>query len=151
MDIPFIEQVKIQARLLVPILKALQAELGKEHADEIVRKALEEQMLKMGREMRELSKGSSIEKIVASTPFFTAGGALDIKIIEHTPETLKSNVTRCLYAQFYKEIGEPELGSLLVCSQDFPLYKGLAPDVEFTRTQTIMEGADHCDFRFQAK
>ena len=29
MDIPLIEQVKIQARILVPLLRTLQAELGK--------------------------------------------------------------------------------------------------------------------------
>ena len=32
MDIPLIEQVKIQARVLVPLVKALQAELGEERA-----------------------------------------------------------------------------------------------------------------------
>lgn len=108
-------------------------------------------MYKMGQEMRALSQGSSLDRIAAATPFFTSGGALDIEIVQHTPDTLKSNVTRCLYAQFYKEIGEPELGFLLLCGQDFPLYEGLAPDVEFTCTRTIMEGADHCDFRFQVK
>ena len=40
MDVPLIEQVKIQARILVPLVKALQAELGEERANEIVRKAL---------------------------------------------------------------------------------------------------------------
>jgi hypothetical protein len=40
MDIPLIEQVKIQAQVLVPLVKALQAELGEEPANAIVRKAL---------------------------------------------------------------------------------------------------------------
>jgi hypothetical protein len=40
MDIPLIEQVKIQAQVLVPLVKALQAELGEERANAIVRKAL---------------------------------------------------------------------------------------------------------------
>ena len=40
MDIPLIEQVKIQGQVLVPIVKALQAELGEERANAIVRKAL---------------------------------------------------------------------------------------------------------------
>src|SRR5688572_12899742 len=42
MDIPTIEQVKIQARALVPLVKALQAELGEERANAIVRLALGE-------------------------------------------------------------------------------------------------------------
>lgn len=40
MDIPLIEQVKIQARILVPLLRTLQAELGEARANELVRKAL---------------------------------------------------------------------------------------------------------------
>ena len=40
MDVPFIEQVKIQAQVLVPLVKALRAELGEERANALVRKAL---------------------------------------------------------------------------------------------------------------
>ena len=52
---------------------------------------------------------------------------------------------------FYKELGEPDLGFLFVCSQDFPLTEGFRPDIELTRTQTIMQRATHCDFRFRLK
>jgi hypothetical protein len=38
MDIPIIEQARIQARVLVPLVKALQAELGEDRANAIVRK-----------------------------------------------------------------------------------------------------------------
>lgn len=40
MGIPVLKQAKIQARVLVPLAKALQAELGEERANAIVRKAL---------------------------------------------------------------------------------------------------------------
>jgi hypothetical protein len=40
MGIPVIEQAKIQAQVLVPLIKALQAELGEERANALVRKAL---------------------------------------------------------------------------------------------------------------
>lgn len=40
MDMPLIEQIKIQAQVLVPLVKALQAELGEERANAIVRTAL---------------------------------------------------------------------------------------------------------------
>jgi hypothetical protein len=39
-DIPVFEQAKIQAQVLVPLVKALQAELGEERANAVVRKAL---------------------------------------------------------------------------------------------------------------
>jgi hypothetical protein len=40
MDIPLIEQAKIQAQVLVPLVRALQAELGEERANALVRKAI---------------------------------------------------------------------------------------------------------------
>ena len=42
MDIPVIERVKIQAQVLIPLVKALQAEMGEERANTIVRSALGE-------------------------------------------------------------------------------------------------------------
>lgn len=46
-------------------------------------------------------------------------------------------------------LGEPELGFLLVCTGDFAVAEGFGPDIKLTRTQTIMQGADHCDFRYR--
>jgi hypothetical protein len=40
MNVPVIERVKIQAQVLVPLVKALQAELGEERANANVRRAL---------------------------------------------------------------------------------------------------------------
>ena len=40
MAVPLIEQVKIQAQVLVPLVRALQSELGEERANALVRKAI---------------------------------------------------------------------------------------------------------------
>jgi hypothetical protein len=36
-----------------------------------------------------------------------------------------------------------------VCAADFTMADGYDPDVRLTRTQTIMQGASHCDFRYR--
>ncbi len=46
-------------------------------------------------------------------------------------------------------LGEPELDFLLVCTADFAVAEGFGGDVKLTRTQTIMQGAAHCDFRYR--
>ena len=48
MDIPLIEQAKIQAQVLVPLVRTLQAELGQERANAIIRKALGDLYRKYG-------------------------------------------------------------------------------------------------------
>jgi hypothetical protein len=152
MDIPVIEQVKIQARVLVPLVKALQAELGEERANTIVRTALGDIYRQLGeRFWRAKGEGGLGNTMAAAFDRFGAGDALDYDVMKSSPEAFEVNVTGCRYAQFYKEMGVPELGFLLVCSSDFPMVEGFGPDVTLTRTQTIMQGAPHCDFRYALK
>ena len=82
---------------------------------------------------------------------FAGGDALDYDVVKQTGTTFDANVTGCRYARFFHEIGEPELGFLFVCSADFPMAEGFGDDVQLTRTQTIMQGATHCDFRYAVK
>jgi hypothetical protein len=151
-DIPVIEQAKIQAQVLVPLIKALQAELGEERANALVRKALGDVYRRLGeqwwraKESKHLGLGENMALAFAS---FAKGDAIDYSVRAQSQNTYEIDVTGCRYAQFYKELGEPELGFLLVCSLDFPFAEGLGPDIKLTRTQTIMQGASHCDFRYK--
>jgi L-2-amino-thiazoline-4-carboxylic acid hydrolase len=148
-DIPIIEQVKIQAQVLVPLVRALQAELGEEPANAIVRKALGDLYRKYGEEWRRRQGARNLgEKMASAFDSFAAGDALDYEVVKQAPDAFEMNVTGCRYANFFNEIGAPELGFLLVCSMDFPMAEGFGTDVQLTRTQTIMQGASHCDFRY---
>ena len=151
MSIPWIERRKIEARVLVPVVKAFQAELGKERASAIVRKALDAAGRDLGRAASALLPGSPIEKMAAILPVAAGGDALDVEVVKQTPEAFEFNVTGCRYAEFFKELDEPELGYLLACEGDFAATEGLSPDLELTRTQTIMQGASHCDFRYRVR
>ncbi len=150
MAVPLIEQVKIQAQVLVPLVRALRSELGEERANALVRKAIGPLYRQYGEAW--WAEGARNFDQVLSTSFqrFASGEALDYRVVKRTPDTFDVDVTGCRYAKFYQEIGEPELGFLLTCSADFSLAEGFE-GVELTRTQTIMQGADHCDFRFKLK
>jgi hypothetical protein len=150
MEIPLIEQVKIQAQVLVPLVKALRAELGEERANAIVRKALGDLYRKYGEKWsRDHGAGDLGKKGAAAFEMFAAGDALEYEVLKKTPDAFEANVTACRYAQFYSKIGAPELGFLLTCSADFAHAEGFGTDIELTRTQTIMQGASHCDFRYR--
>jgi hypothetical protein len=149
MDIPVIEQAKIQAQVLVPLVKALQAELGEEKANAIVRKALGDLYRQYGDRLWRKQGGNDLgHTMAAAFERFAAGDALDYDVLKKIPDHFDINVTRCRYARFYQEIGAPELGFLFVCSADFAMADGFGPGVRLTRTQTIMQGASHCDFRY---
>jgi len=150
MSISLIEQTRIQARVLVPLVKALQAELGEERANAIVRKALGDMYRRLSERWWQAQNSSNLGDNMASAfSMYAAGNGLDYDVIKQSPDAFEINVTGCRYAQFYKELGVPELGFLLVCSADFPMAEGLGGDIRLTRTQTIMQGASHCDFRYE--
>jgi hypothetical protein len=148
--IPVIEQAKIQAQVLVPLVKTLQAELGEERANALVRKALGNIYRRLGEQWWQ-GKGTTHvgEKLASAFASFAQAGALDYSVRAQSQDIYEIDVTGCRYAQFYEELGEPELGFLLVCSLDFPFIEGSGAGVELTRTQTIMQGAIHCDFRYR--
>jgi hypothetical protein len=149
MDIPLIEQAKIQARVLVPLVKALQAELGEQKANTIVRKVLAGLYRQYGDKWWRRQGGNDLgHTMTAAFEQYAQGDALDYDVLKKTSDGFDINVTRCRYAKFFQEVGAPELGFLLVCSADFAMAEGFGAGVRLTRTQTIMQGAGHCDFRY---
>ncbi len=64
------------------------------------------------------------------------------------PQSDKAPNSLFISGKMYEEMGARDLGFLLSCNRDFAMFEGLAPELRFTRTQTLMEGADFCDFRY---
>lgn len=140
--------------MLVPLVKALQAELGEARANALVRKALGDLYRGFGEEFwksKNLNKNETDLGQAVGSAFTTyaRGDALAYDVIEQSKDVFAFDVKRCAYAEFYKALGEPELGFLLICTADFATADGFGPDITLTRTQTIMQGADHCDFRYR--
>lgn len=150
MSISVIEQAKIQAQVLVPLVKALQAELGEARANALVRNTLGDLYRRFGEEFWTAKNEPNLGQAVASAfKTYARDDALAYDVIEQTQDAFAFDVKRCAYAEFYKALGEPELGFLMVCTADFATAEGFGPDIMLTRTQTIMQGADHCDFRYR--
>jgi len=149
-DVSVIQQAKIQAEVLVPLVKAMRAELGEARANALVRKALGDTYRRYGEAFWRAKNEKNVGTAVASAfATYARDDALDYTIIEQSKDAFVFDVTRCRYAEFYRELGEPELGFLLVCSADFDTAQGFGADIKLTRTQTIMQGASHCDFRYR--
>jgi hypothetical protein len=145
--------VKIQARVLVPVLRALRNELGAEKANRIVADALTDWAREVARAVGAGMAGSPREKWAAMTAagMPRIGGDIDLEWIRQDPDRVEFNVIGCRYADFFRELGEPELGAVLLCDTDFHIAGVGAPQVELERTQTIMKGAKYCNFRYKLK
>ena len=105
MSIPQIEQAKIQARIAVPIIKAFQAELGEDRANEIVRTALDAVARRTGEAASAFLEGNPVEKVIAGLPIPAAGNARDVEVITQTSDAFQFDVTGCRYGESFKELG----------------------------------------------
>lgn len=145
-----LERRRIEASVLVPLIRAFQAEFGEERTNEVVGRTIRELARAQGEADRKNQQVRTMEDLAnRAGNGVLKEGSLIVDVVEQTPERYGFNVTACKFVQMYEELGASDLGPLLSCGRDFAYFEGLAPDVAFERTQTRMEGADWCDFRFE--
>lgn len=139
---------EVEARIVSPIIEALGKSFGKEKVVNIIGDTIVEIARGQGAELAHAMGGDSLEHFMQSLQFWSQDDALELDVLMLDQQNLHFNVTRCRYAEMYKDLMLPELGCLLSCNRDYALIEGFNPDIELVRTQTIMEGAPHCDFRY---
>jgi hypothetical protein len=140
---------EIEARILAPVVDALGQEFGRDRVIDIVRGVIVGLAREQGRAMAEARQDASLTSFAGTLEPWTRDGALTMAVSEHSDEELAFDVTRCRYAEMYRALGIQELGAVLSCNRDAALIEGFNPEVQFNRTQTIMGGASHCDFRYR--
>ena len=153
-DLPILEQRRIEANIIKPIFEEMSARLGKSQAAEILRAAIVKDAVAQGAAYAEAHETAgngepTLEHFHALLPQWKANGALEVEMLKETPDEVHYNVTRCRYAEMYREMGLAEIGHLLSCGRDGTFCTGFNPKIALDRTQTIMQGASHCDFRYR--
>ena len=148
-DIGVLKRREIEARIIAPLVEALGAEFGRDKVLQIVRETIIRIAREQGAERAAATGNNSLPTFAATGSAWRKGDALEIEVLAQSGERYDYNVTRCRYAEMYRALGIPELGFMLSCNRDFSLIEGFNPDVELRRTQTIMQGAPYCDFRYK--
>ncbi len=147
--IPLLQRREIEAKIVAPLVRAVISELGESKTVDLLRGVIIELAKNSGADLARELGNASLPAFAQALDRWKAGGALEISMIENSAERLDFDVTRCRYAEMYRAVGLADLGGSLSCCRDFALIEGFNPDATLTRTQTIMEGATHCDFRFR--
>jgi hypothetical protein len=144
-----LERREVEAKVVGPLIRGFIQAMGRDAALEVVRGVITELARSGGADLAGRLGSASLETFAQAVGFWREGGALEIDMLEQTSDRLSFNVTRCRYAELYRELGLADLGGSLSCQRDFALVEGFNPAIELERTQTIMEGASYCDFRFR--
>ncbi|MEQ6249975.1 L-2-amino-thiazoline-4-carboxylic acid hydrolase [Sulfitobacter sp. HNIBRBA3233] len=155
-NIPILLRRKIEAMLLAHVLEVITERSGREEAEAVIGETCSRSAIEQGAGLRERNREEkdrdpTFHDFEAIMPQWRASGALEIEPLEVSDEKMDFNVTRCKYSEMYREMGLGDIGHLLSCNRDGDFCIGYNPDMELTRTQTIMKGATHCDFRYRMK
>ena len=151
-DIGVLKRREIEARILAPVLAALGDEFGRDRVFEIVRDTIINVAREQGAQLAAQVGGNDMADFARALAAWKKDDAMQMDVLAEpvgiNDERYEFNVTRCRYAEMYRALGIPELGAVLSCNRDFALIEGFNPQIQLTRTQTLMQGAVHCDFRF---
>jgi len=149
-DMPILTQRRIEAAFAAGVYDEMKAELGEATAKRILASAVIKMAKSTAAEMARAAPGGQpdLDSFRAIQPRWTAEDALRTEVLRSTDDAFDFNVTRCRYAEMYRDMGLAELGAILSCNRDGSFCEGYDPKLKLTRTQTIMGGAEHCDFRY---
>ena len=142
---------RIEAAIIKPIYDEMREALGETQARDILRRAIRRAAIEAGAEMASRVEGEAdLESFKAIQHLWTRDDALTIEVIDDKPGVFDFNVRRCHYAETYRAMGLGAIGDILSCNRDGAFCEGYDPRIEMTRTQTLMRGASHCDFRYRS-
>ncbi len=150
-DVPLLVRREIEARIIAPFVEELAKRFPRDQVLEILRDTIVALARKQGAELPQRVGGGDLTAFQNVAQMWTRAGALELKVLQKNAAAYDFDVVRCRYAEMYERLGIPELGRILSCSRDFAASQGFNPDLELTRTQTILGGASHCDFRYRIK
>ena len=148
-DLPILELRRIEASVVKPIYEEMVASLGEGEARRILGRAIRRNAIAQAEAMAAETRPSRLQDFVDLLGRWTASGALEIDVCEQSAERFSFDVTRCRYQEMYREMGLADIGHLLSCNRDGAFCEGYDRRLTLTRTQTLMGGASHCDFRYR--
>jgi hypothetical protein len=147
--IPLLQQREIEAGVIGPLFQAFAAEVGDKRAREIVARVVKELARQAGCAAAAAFGANGMPELARAVDRWRVGGSLELDVIRQDDTAFEFNVTRCRFAEMYRRLGLADLGVVLSCGRDGAMIEGFNPAVRFERTQTIMQGAGHCDFRYR--
>ena len=144
-----LDKRKIEAEILKEVYETLKASHGVEVARKTIAESVRRSAIEQAKQFAAAAPGgSSLRALQEVMPLWTRGGALEIEVKEQTDTSFTFNVVKCRYAETYKAMGLGEIGALLSCNRDGAFCEGYDPKLKLERSQTIMQGASHCDFKY---
>ena len=149
-NMSLLKRREIESQIAAALIKGYAGEIGRERAIQIAADVIQNLAREAGTKMAGLRGGNGISELAATVrEIWSEDQALEVEILEESDTKLYFNVTRCRFAETYEKLGLKDYGYCFSCNRDGAFIQGFNPQIKLKRTKTIMEGASHCDFRFE--
>lgn len=152
MSDPTESPIFVQRRIEANILKQVYETLIESHGEDVAKKTIADSVRKASvAQAEEMAEGveTSMLTFIELMGMWSKGGALEATVLDANEKEFNFDVTRCRYSEMYKDMGLDDIGHLLSCQRDGTFCEGYDSRIRMTRTQTIMQGAPTCTFRFK--
>jgi L-2-amino-thiazoline-4-carboxylic acid hydrolase len=149
--ISHLQRRKIEGRVLTPFIQVLRERFGQDAMQDVVDETIRRLAAEDGARWAATFGQTMASLRTVAEELWAGGGGMDVQVLDQSEDHLDFNITRCGYAEFYKELGLSDLGVRIQCGRDHAMLAGFNDKLELSRSQTIMEGAACCDFRFRKR
>lgn len=148
--VTLLEKRRIEAAVLADVYAVLLARFGRETALDILEETVARTAFAAGRAFAGTAPdGPGLDHFASVTALWQRGGALVIENERRAADAVSFDVTRCCYAESYREMGLPEeLVTRVSCLRDGAFAAGYSPKLHLARPETIAAGAGRCPFTF---
>jgi hypothetical protein len=137
--IPMLERRRIEAAILKHVYDTLKASHGVAVAQTTIADGVRSSSIEQAKEFAAKVGGkTSMQTFIDRQALWKVGGGMEMEVKEQTATSYVFNVTRCRYAEMYREMGLGEIGHLLSCQRDATFCEGNDKRLRLTRTQTII-------------
>jgi hypothetical protein len=133
-------KITVMADIAVELLHAMEKNFGS-RAREVVREIINQQEFEA---RQNAGKPETDLRDFCAMVDKAAVGTHKWEKTEDQPHSVGYGLTRCMYAEIFRELEEPELG-FIMCARDEPWVKSYNPKLAFKRTKTLMNGDEICD------
>jgi hypothetical protein len=146
---------KLQAKIfagasnLVLAVRAVQAVYG-DAGVQIVRRAFAESWAEAGKERAKAADDNSLRSLCSAIEQICIGSHEWIKL-EDSDTRQAYRFTRCMWAEAFRELNAEDIGFGVLCQGDALMASSFNPIIGFSRTKTLMMGADCCDHVYYLK
>lgn len=135
---------------IVALVREMEQAMGREKAHGILERTARKQTvegIKTAVEKEPIHSFSDFIEARKNRGPISTHGTTD-EIVEETEDRLVFNMTECLWARAWREMGAADIGFLWNCKPDFALVQAMHPRLKLKRSKTLMQGDECCDFTY---